>query len=492
MSLQKKAMHGMLWNLAERSSVQIVQFGISLVLARLLSPAEFGMVGMLMVFTALAQVFLDAGFSSALIQKKEVTQEDLSSVFYLNILMGSALTALLYFSAPYIARFYNQPELESLARISSFTLLIGSFAAVQYAQISREMNFKLLSKVSFLSAIVSGGVGISMAFMGYGVWALVWQGIVGAMSRMVFIVFFNRWIPSLTFSSRAVRQLFDFGSNIFAARLLDAGFQQIYTLVIGKVYSATDLGFYSRAKRLQTLTVQNLSASFNSVLFPVLSQVQDDPVRFERGFRKALRISTFFNVPLMLGLAVMASPLILFLYGEKWAEAASYFQLLCLAALPIPINQLNNNALMSLGYSGKLFWLSVIKKTVSIIIIAVTFRHGILALVTGSIVGAFIATFIGCYVTGRIIGISLLRQIKDIAPISIISVVMALFVWLVGNSTGVVFIKLILQAVCGGGTYFILCRLMRPMAYIESIQQLAGMMPSKAKIIIFKLTGIRS
>lgn len=477
--------------MAERSSVQVVNFGISLILARLLSPAEFGLVGMLMVFSTLAHVFLDAGFSSALIQKKEVTQEDLSSVFYLNILMGAALTALLYFSAPLIAQFYSQPQLESIARFSSFTLAIGSFGVVQYAQLSREMNFRLLSKVSFLSAVISGSVGITLAFMGYGVWALVWQGLVGTVSRTFLIIFFNRWVPSRMFSVCAVRKLLDFGSNIFAAQLLDAGFRQIYTLVIGKVYSATDLGFYSRAKRLQTMTVQNLSESFNKVLFPLLSQVQDDPVRFERGFRKALRISTFVNVPLLLGLTAIASPLMLFLYGEKWAEAVPYFQLLCLAALPIPIHQLSNNALMSLGHSGKLFRLSLVKKSVTTLVIASTFRHGVMALVFGTVACGFINSFIGCYFASRVTGISVWTQIKDITPISIISVAMALLVWLVGHSAGSAFIKLMLQGICGGAVFLLLCRLIRPRSYVETVLQASSICPPGVAKPLCQIAGVK-
>jgi len=318
-----------------------VQFVIGIVLARLLFPEQFGLIGMLTIFMAVIRTFLDSGFGAALIQKREVTQTDICSIFYFNIAIGLVTAGLLCLGAPWIAAFYNQPILTPLTRALSLTIVINSFGLIQSTILVKNINFKTQTKVTMISGILSGSIGITMAGFGFGVWSLVVQQIAASFFSTVSLWAFSSWRPALILSFDALREMFGFGSRMLFSGVLNQIFDNIYLVVIGKLFSAVDLGFFTRAKSLNDIPSQTLADMTGRVTFPVFATIQDDPARLKRGLNRTLTTLVLLNFPMMIGMAVMARPLVLVLLTEKWAPCIPFLQLLCLAGLLYPLHLMN-------------------------------------------------------------------------------------------------------------------------------------------------------
>lgn len=429
-SLKTKTIHGVFWSLLERGGQQGIQLVISIILARVLLPAQFGLIAMLAIFMAIAQSFLDSGFGSALIQKKDATHVDTCSIFYFNILVGIIAAGLLCLAAPWIAAFYEEPALTPLTRFLSLNLIIGSFALIQSTLLIKHIDFKTQLKVSIAATIGSGIIGITLAYRGFGVWSLAIQSVTSALFRTVLLWFFNKWRPSLVFSFAALKNMFAFGSKMLFSGLLDTVFRNIYLVVIGKLFTATDLGFYTRAKSCTRLSTENLTSSVSRVTFPVFSRIQDDNSRLKRGVQKALATLNFLNFPMMIGLLVTAKPLVLVLLTEKWLPCVPYLQLLCVMGLLYPLHVINLNVLTAKGRSDLFLRLEILKKILTVISIAITYRWGIMAMITGHIcIVSVPAYYLNSYYTGRFIGYPLKEQILDLFPYLGITVVMGIGVY---------------------------------------------------------------
>jgi O-antigen/teichoic acid export membrane protein len=467
-SLRSKTFHALSWSLLESLGTQGVRFFIGIVLARLLFPEQFGLIGMLTIFMAVAQSFLDSGFGAALIQKRDATQTDTCSIFYFNIVVGLAAAGLLCLLAPWIAAFYNQPILTPLTRAMSLTIVINSFGLIQGTILAKQINFKTQTKVSLIASIMSGIIGVTLAATGFGVWSLVVQQISSTFFRTVFLWLLKTWRPALMFSFKSLREMFGFGSRLLASGLLEQIFSNIYLLVIGKLFSAADLGLFTRAKTFGELPSQTLSTMVGRVTFPVFSIIQDDPLRLKKGMKKAMTTLVLVNFPMMIGLAVVARPLVVVLLTEKWAQSIQYLQLLSFVGLLYPLHLINLNVLQALGRSDYFLRLEIIKKVLVVINIVVTMRWGISAMICGMIAMSTISYYLNSYYTGVLIGYPIREQLRDLSTYLVMAVLMGMAVYVAGLLPFPThWSMLLVQITVGVVIYVSLCRLFRLTAFME-------------------------
>ena len=415
-SLKHKTLRGTLWSSIERFSVQGVMFVVMIIMARILTPEDYGLVGMLTIFIAISQSLIDSGFSQALIRKQDRSEIDNSTVFYFNIAVGVILYLILFFSAPLIAKFYNEPILVPLTRVISLSILINSFVVVQRALLTVNIDFKTQAKASFSAAIASGIVGITMAYTGWGVWAIVWYQITNLAVNVGLLWIFSKWRPQLVYSWQSFKELFFFGSKLAASGILDTLYNNIFLIVIGKIFKASDLGYYTRAQQFAAFPSSNLTGIIQRVTFPVLCTIQDDDERLQSVYRRFLRLSAFLIFPLMIGLAAVAKPLVLLLLKEQWEFAATLLSIICLSMMWYPIHSINLNLLQVKGRSDLFLKLEIVKKCVGIIILCGTIPLGLVAMCWGTVLSSLISLIINTHYTGKLIQVGFLKQIKDLTP----------------------------------------------------------------------------
>ncbi len=432
-TLKQKTISSMIWTVSEKFSIQILHLISSIILARLLEPSEFGLIGMLAIFTAVGQSILDSGFGSAIIRKQNANQVDFSSVFFINLITGLTLTILLFLAAPIIANFFNQPELIPLTRFLSFTFLINSFGFIQFTLFTKNLNFKKLFQVSLISVIISSSLGIIMALLNMGVWSLASQMICYSLCRVVMISLISRWKPTYVFSFSSIKEMFSFGSKILAFSLVEVIFNNIYHLIIGKIYTANELGFYSRAMTFQSAATQATSTSISRVIYPALSPHQNDNNKLKQAIKKTIMMSTFFHFPLMTGLIFVADPLLRFLLTDKWAPSIPYFQLLCVTGLLYPQRLLNLNIINLKGKSGINLTFILIEKLLIVFAILLTFRGGVISLLLGQLLVSILFFVISSFYVGQLISYSLFERFNDQVSIIFTSSLMGLIVFLIGE-----------------------------------------------------------
>ncbi len=457
--LSINAIRSMLWNLTETFGLRAIQLVVSVILARLLLPEQFGLIGMLTLFMALAQSLLESGFGSALIQKKEANQLDACSVFYLNLLVAIVLALVLYGAAPLIAGFYQAPPLLPLTRFLCLNILFSVFVLVPSTLLAKRMDFKRLVTVSVISVVISGAVGVGLAIMGKGVWSLAVQMVLNTLIRAVLLWKVSHWRPSLIFSRASLSSMFSFGSRMMMSGLLHTFFENIYQPLIGKMYSAADVGFYVRAQTLQDAAMQPAGFALGRVMFPALSPMQDDPVRLKQAARKTITTAVFFHFPLMIGLLVVADSLITVLLTERWAPSIPYFRLFCAVGLLLPLDVINLTVLQVNGRSDLFFRLEVIKKLLVVLAIAITYRSGITALLYGQVAVAVLAYVVNSYFSGTLVGYPMARQIRDVYIFLLMSLAMGGCMYLVGNTISPAVPRLLAQVVLGVAVYLGLNRL---------------------------------
>lgn len=421
-SLKNKTIKGVIWSSVERFSVQGVQFLVMLVIARILDPKDFGLVGMLAIFLAVAQSLIDSGFSQALIRKQDRTDVDNNTVFFFNIVVSVLLYGILYAIAPWVAFFYEEPQLIGLMRVLCILIVINSFAVVQRAIYTATINFKTQAKASFIAALTSGTVGIYLAKSGYGVWTLVWQQILNAGFNTVLLWIYSNWYPRFLYSWKSFRELFAFGSKLLASGLLDTIYRNMYGLVIGKIFSASSLGFYTQAHRFTDLPSANLTGIIQRVTYPVLCSIQDDDERLRNDYRQLLRLSAFIIFPLMCLLAGIANPLIDLLLGDKWLFAATLIIPLCFSMMWYPIHAINLNLLQVKGRSDLFLRLEIIKKLIGVIILIISIPFGLLFMCYSGIVSSLLCLAVNTYYTGKIINVGFVMQLKDLSTLLVTSV----------------------------------------------------------------------
>lgn len=432
-SLKGKTINGIVWSAVERFSVQGIQFVFQIIMARLLLPSDYGIIGMLAIFMAISQSFIDSGFSNALIRKTNRTEVDYSTVFYFNIAVGLFFYLLFFFASPYIASFYDMPILESVTKVFGITLFLNSLAVVQRAKMTVKVDFKTQAKASLIAVIVSGVVGVVMAYYGYGVWALVIQALFSAGMSVVLLWLFSKWKPGSSFSWHSFRELFSFGSKLLISGLINTMYSNIYTLVIGKKFAATELGCFTRADQFAQFPSSNLTGIFQRVTYPILSAIQDDDERLRRIYRKYLCLSAYLIFPLMVGLAAVSSPFINLVLTEKWEGVVILLQIVCFSYMWYPVHAINLNLLQVKGRSDLFLKLEIIKKIVGVVILVFTIPLGVAAMCLGAVVASLIGLFINTYYTGKLIRVGFLIQMKDLFPALFYSLSMgALVYFLIG------------------------------------------------------------
>lgn len=423
-SLKNKTQKGLAWSMIERFATQGVQFLFGIILARMLSPDDYGIIAMPLVFLAIAQCFIDSGFSGALIRKPNLTEDDLSTAFYFNIGVGVVCYLILFFTSPLIADFYNTPILADLLKVTALATLFNPLCAVQQAILTKKIDFKTQAMVSLAGALVSGLVGLVMAYTGFGVWALVFQQVGGYVIRTILLWILCKWKPKRRWSWESFHYLWGFGSKMLASGLLEAIYSNIYPIVIGKYFSANDLGNYTRAQQFSNLPSSNVTGVLQRVTFPVLSSIQNEDERLARNYRKMLKLSAFLIFPLMLLLSAIADPLVRVLLTDKWEGCIILLQILCFSLMWYPIHAINLNLLTVKGRSDLFFRLEVIKKVIGVCIMCIAIPHGILWMVSGSVVSSMITLLINTYYTGKLINVGFVKQMGDLLPIFGLSVAM--------------------------------------------------------------------
>ncbi len=429
-SLKKKTVKGTLWSTVERFSVQGIIFVVMIIMARILTPADYGLVGMLTIFIAISQSLIDSGFSQALIRKQDRSEIDNSTVFYFNIGVGIILYIILFFFAPLIAKFYNEPLLIPITRTIGLSLILNSLVVVQRAMLTVQLDFKTQAKASLSGAIISGVIGIWMAYSGFGVWAIVWQQISNFAVITALLWILSKWKPIWAYSWKSFKELFSFGSKLLASGLLDTMYRNIYLIVIGKVFKASDLGYYTRANQFADFASSNITGIFQRVTYPVLCTIQEDDKRLAEVYRKLLKTSAFVIFPLMLGLAAVASPMVITILTEKWLYSAILLQILCFSQMWFPVHAINLNLLQVKGRSDLFLRLEIIKKIIGVAILFITLPFGLTALCWGMVANSIIALVINTHYTGKLIHLGFFAQMRDLVPILFLSSVMALAVFL--------------------------------------------------------------
>lgn len=453
-SLKEKTVKGVMWSSIDRFSTQGIQFVFSILIARLLLPSDYGAVAMLNIFLAISQTFIDCGFSTALIRKLNRTETDFCTVFYFNIVVGLFFYAVLWLASPYIASFYNLPLLEDVTKVLALTFVLSSFSGIHSAKLSIAIDFKTIAKISVTITLLTGIVGLWMAYSGYGVWALVVQSVSSSLLGTVLLWGFVRWIPKRFFSWKSFKEMFSFGSKLFASGLLDTIYNNIYTLVIGKIFSSSTLGVYSRAHGLAQFPSSNITNVLQRVTFPVLSSIQNEPERLTSAYKRFLRISAFIVFPLMIGLAAVADPLVRLVLTDKWEGCIYLLQIVCFSMMWYPIHAINLNLLQVKGRSDFFLKLEIIKKIQGVIILCVTIPMGIVVMCYGQIVGSLLSLVYNTYYTKKLIAYGYIAQMKDLLHILIHSLVMGVGVWCIVQ----IFDSLWLQLVVGilfGAVYYI-------------------------------------
>lgn len=431
--LKQKATSGMVWMAVQKYSTMFIQFISGIILARLLTPYDYGCIGMLAIFMVLADVIIDGGFGSALIQKKQPTQEDYSTIFFWNLCVAVVLYSILYACAPAIARFYNIPLLSKVLRVQGVVLFTYSFNIVQHNQLRKQMKFKVLSIISVATAIISLGVTIVMAYKGFGVWALVTQHIlVSAIPALVYW-FYIKWRPAFIFSWKSFKELFSFGLYMFLTNLINQFSGQLQGLLIGKFYNASTMGYYSKAQRTEALASHSISSVMAQVTFPLYAEMQDNKQAMAGAIKRITMTLSYFSFPLLFILLLLAKPLFILLYSEKWLQSVPYFQVLCIAGLAGCLQAVNLQSISAIGKSKTMFIWTVIKRFIGIsaVVVGLVF-FGMKGLLVGVVFNYWFSYFINISLVSKHIGYKWNKQIMDLLPVGIVSLVIAAICYFIG------------------------------------------------------------
>ena len=421
MSVKQQVTKSVLWSAIERFSVQGIQFLLSIVIARQLLPSDYGLVAMLSIFMAIAQTFIDGGFANALIQKKDRSETDYSTVFYFNILIALVLYILLYLASPFIAVFYEEMQLEEIAKVAGLVLIVNSFGIVQQAKLTVALDFKRMAFASLIAVLVSGLVGVWMAYSGYGVWTLVYQSLLNNVMRVILIWVYSQWKPRLSFSGQSFYVLFLFGSKLLLSSLLHTIYTNLYTLIIGKKFASVELGYYNRAFTLAQFPSTNLTNVIVRAVYPIQCRIQDDDEQLCNMFLKYMRIACYLIFPIMIGFCAVAEPLVRIILTDKWLPVVPLLQILCIAYMWDPVMKINHTILNVKGRSDYFLYAEILKKGIAFIILFATLPFGVMVMCAGLIVYAFADIMIITYFTYKLTNISLKTQLKELLPVLFLS-----------------------------------------------------------------------
>jgi len=466
-SLKQKTIKGVSWSIIDNIVGSGITFLVGLLLARILSPEEFGLIGIITIFIAVFNSIVDSGFSNALIRKNNATNIDYNTAFIFNLILSFLLVLSLFLLSPSVGVFFDQPQLVSLTRAMSLIILINAFALVQRTLLVKKVDFKTQTKISVISSVSSGVIGILMAILGFGVWSIVAQQLSRQFLNTLFLWILSKWRPKLEFSFKSFKELFSFGWKLLLSGLIDTIWKQFYQIIIGKFYSPSSLGQFSRATQFTDIFSSNLTSVVNRVSYPVLSSIQDDKIRLKEAYKKIIKLTMFIAFVLMLGLAAIAKPLVLVLIGEKWLPSVEFLQIICFSAMLYPLHSLNLNMLQVKGRSDLFLILEIVKKTIAIGPILLGIFIGIKSMLWGSVLTSFISYYLNSYYSGRDLDYGIMEQIKDLLPSFLFSIIIAALVWTISLINISPFFLLPLQLSTGFIVIFAIGELTKMNEYIE-------------------------
>ena len=466
-SLKNRAVHGAKWSFIDNISNSGVTFLVGLILARLLTPAEYGIMAMIAIFIAVSNTIVDSGFSNALIRKVRIDRVDYNTVFVFNLIVSIVLYILLYTSAPAISLFFKESVLTNVLRVIGLILIVNALGIIPRTILVRGIDFKTQPKVYIISSVSSGLVGVGMAIMGFGVWSLVWQQLSRQILNSLFLWIFCKWIPQWEFSIKSFKEMFGFGYKLLLSGLLDTLYKNIYYVIIGRCYSPAQLGQYSRAEQFNMIFSSNLTSIVQRVSYPVLSSIQEEPERLREAYRQIIKTTMLVTFACMLGLAAVAKPLIIILIGEKWLPAVSFLQIICFSGMLYPLHAINLNILQVKGRSDLFLKLEIIKKTIAVFPILIGIFYGIEYMLWGSVLTSFIAYFLNSYYSADLIRYSTIEQIRDVLPVFTVSFTIAAVMWLFSLLDISVYIQLPTQIIVGLTLAFAVYERLRLPEYLE-------------------------
>lgn len=466
-SLKDKTVKGVSWSAIDNVTQMGVTFLVSIVLARLLSPDDYGLLGIIAIFTAVCNTIINAGFTTALIRKKDATDDDYNTVFIVNLGVSIFLYAVIYLCSPLIADFFNRSELVDLTRVASLSMIIGALALVQQTILTKRIDFKSQTIITLLASLCSGAIGIVLAFCGFGVWALVAQQLSMQAIRTVLLWIVNRWIPKMRFSVESFHELFGFGWKIMVSWVLDTIWKELYQLVVGKFYSSATLGQYTRSKHFAQMLSSNLTNVIQRVTYPVLSDMQDDKSRMVSAYRKIIKITMFVTAISMFSLGAVSEPLLYCLIGPKWHDAAVYLPLICINGALYPLHAINLNMLQVQGRSDLFLGIEIIKKIIAVGPLCIGALVGIMPMLYANLLAGIIAYFLNSYYSGKFLGYSSWMQIKDIAPSFGLATLIALSVYFLKYLPLTYWLILPLQILTGVVVFIVICWMMKNQEYQE-------------------------
>ena len=465
--MQSRIVSGLVWKLMERFGVQGVQFILQIILARLLDPEHYGILSLMVIFTSLANIFVQNGFNTALIQNKAVTEEDYSSVLWISLSVSIGLYALLFFCAPWIANFYNMPDIIAPFRVLSLMLIPGAFNSVQLAKISREMNFKQVFKSNVVAIVISGIAGIVLAYLGAGLWALVAQSLVNVIIVCIVMWFTVKWRPKLVCNFNRIEVLFSFGWKLLVSSLLDTLYQDLRSLVIGKKYDSGTLGYYNRGKQFPQFVINAVNGAVQSVMLPAMSEKQDNKNQVKSLMRNSMMLSAYIIFPMMAGLVAVAEPLVELLLTNKWLPCVPYIQIYCFTLAFYPVHTCNLQAINAMGRSDLFLKLEIIKKTYGILmlIIAVVYFNSPIAIAITGAITTLIGWGVNALPNKKLVSYSYLEQIMDIVPSFVMALIMCFSVLAIGSIGLSPLVSLVVEIIVGVVIYVLLSVVIRPRPY---------------------------
>ncbi len=469
-SLKNKTVKGVAWSGIDNVVQFAVTFCVSLVLARLLTPDDYGIIGIIAIFTNVCNTLIDGGFGDALIRKKSPTDDDYNTAFIVNILTSIVLYGVIFVCAPVIAHFFGRDELIELTRVSSISIIIGAVSFVQMKRLTKRIDFKSQTKITLIASVTSGFIGIIMALMGFGVWSLVVHGLIRQSLRSVFLWFYNKWTPRFRFSKKSFHELFGFGWKMLLTGILDSAWKELYQVVVGKFYSPASLGQYTRANEFSQLFSNNLTGVIQRVTFPVLSDIQDDKPRMYRVYRHIIKTTMFITAISMFFLGAVSESLLYCLIGPQWHDASMYLSIICIYGSLYPLHAINLNMLMVQGRSDIFLTLEIVKKILAIGPLAVGMLWGILPMLYINIFFGIICFFLNTYYTGKLIGYSSWLQVKDIIPSYGVATIVAASVFLFKYLPMSNWIILPIQITVGMSVFFFVCKSFHLEEYEETKQ----------------------
>lgn len=476
MAKHSRTDHAVSWSAIDVFVRYGLNFVVLIILARILSPADFGLVAMLALFVAVSGVLIDSGFSHAIIQRQQTTPTDESTVFFFTLLMGLLIAIVMCWLAPLIAAFYSQPALKQMTYWMALNLFLNAFGTIHTTLLTKELDFKTITKAGVVAALVSGSVAVFMALRGWGVWSLVGQALASTITTVIMLWLLHPWRPQWLFSFASLCAFFKFGGFLLWEGLLNTLYTNLYALLIGKLHSVQEVGFYSQAQRLQQLPVSVMTNVIGRVAFPVFAASADDKARLVRGLRKGMTSVMFINIPFMLVLMVLADPLILALFGEQWLPSVAVLQILAVVGLMWPLHALNINVLKAQGHSALNVRIQHIKLTIAITLLLLTSPYGILAIASGQVAASLLAFFVNAHYTRIFLGYGGFAQLRDVLPYFLASLPMVLSIWVAEWALKLpVQFEFFAAMLIGAGIYLLVCKL----AKLDALENLISMISKR-------------